>query len=98
MDLAHRMLDVVADIPPGRVATYGDVAAMAGSPSARLAGRVLSLLADPETPWHRVVKADGTFAPHLVDEQTRRLRSEGVEVRDGRITLHRWRWNADADG
>jgi methylated-DNA-protein-cysteine methyltransferase related protein len=92
MELAQRMLDVVAQIPKGRVATYGDIAARAGSRSPRLAGYVLSQLSDDDTPWHRVVRADGTPARHLADEQLRRLRVEGVEWVDGRVSLARYRW------
>jgi alkylated DNA nucleotide flippase Atl1 len=93
MELAHRMLDVVAQIPAGAVATYGDVAARAGSRSARLAGFVLSHLSDDDTPWHRVVRANGTPAPQLAREQISRLRSEGVEVVNGRVNLRRYRWH-----
>ena len=92
LELAHRMLEVVASIPAGRVATYGDVAARAGSRSPRLAGRVLSDLADPSIPWHRVLRADGTPAPHLLAEQCALLRADGVEVVDGRVDLRRYRW------
>ncbi|MGS0684195.1 MGMT family protein [Nakamurella sp. GG22] len=92
MELAQRMLDVVAQIPMGRVATYGDVAARAGSRSPRLAGYVLAQLSDDDTPWHRILRADGTPAPHLVTEQLGRLRSEGVESVDGRVSLARYRW------
>jgi methylated-DNA-protein-cysteine methyltransferase related protein len=81
MDLAQRMLDVVAQIPAGRVATYGDVAARAGSVSPRLAGFVLSQLADDATP-----------AAHLAAEQISRLRAENVEVIDGRVDLKTFRW------
>ena len=92
MDLAQRMLDVVARIPAGKVATYGDVAARAGSRSPRLAGFVLAQLVGRDTPWHRVLRANGTPAPHLANEQLGRLRSEGVEVLDGRVSLRRFRW------
>jgi alkylated DNA nucleotide flippase Atl1 len=92
MELAQRMLDVVAQIPAGRVATYGDVAARAGSVSPRLAGFVLSQLADERTPWHRVIRANGTPAADLAAEQIRRLRAENVEVTDGRVDLKRFRW------
>ncbi len=90
--MAERMLEVVGAIPRGRVATYGDVAARAGSRSSRLAGYVLAHLSDEQTPWHRVIRADGTPAAHLADEQGRRLRGEGVEVVDGRVNLRRFRW------
>lgn len=85
------MLDVVRDIPPGTVATYGDVAARAGSASPRFAGWVLAHLSDEDTPWHRVVRADGRLVATLLDEQTRRLRTEGVGVDDGRVDLRKHR-------
>lgn len=77
-------------IPRGRVAGYGEVAALAGLPGrARLAARVLSMNEDPSLPWHRVLRADGRIAfpegsPQW-HEQVRRLRAEGVEVRNGRV-------------
>lgn len=92
MDLASRMLEEVAKVPPGFVATYGDIAARAGSRSPRLAGWVLSQLSDESTPWHRVVRADGRPADHLVAEQSARLRAEGVTVSAGRVDLRRHRW------
>jgi methylated-DNA-protein-cysteine methyltransferase-like protein len=92
MELANRILDQVAAVPPGCVATYGDIAGRAGSRSPRLAGRVLAELADETTPWHRIVRADGTPATHLLAEQSALLRSEGVTVTDGRIDLSRFRW------
>lgn len=95
MELAQRMLDVVAAIPPGRVLTYGDVAARAGSRSPRLAGFVLANLSDEHTPWHRVLRSNGTPAPHLADEQLARLRMEGVVPVDGRVDLRRYRWSGE---
>jgi methylated-DNA-protein-cysteine methyltransferase-like protein len=91
MELARRMLDVVESIPAGQVATYGDIAARAGSRSPRLAGFVLAQLADDDTPWHRVLRADGTPAPHLAVEQLQRLRAENVQVHDGKVDLTRFR-------
>lgn len=92
MELAQRMLDAVDQIPAGRVSTYGDIAARAGSRSPRLAGFVLSQLSDEQTPWHRVVRADGTPAPHLAEEQLARLRAEGVTASDGQVSLARYRF------
>lgn len=92
MELAQRMLDVVATVPSGRVTTYGDVAARAGSRSARLAGFVLANLADDGTPWHRVLRSNGTPAPHLAAEQLALLRGEGVLAVGGRVDLRRYRW------
>ncbi|WP_029135228.1 MGMT family protein [Nakamurella lactea] len=92
MELAARMLEVVGSIPPGRVCTYGDVAAAAGSPSPRLAGRVLAELSDDDTPWYRVLRANGTFAPHVAARQAELLRAEGVEVTGDRISLRSYRY------
>jgi methylated-DNA-protein-cysteine methyltransferase-like protein len=91
---------VVCRIPKGWVATYGQVAAMAGLPRrARLVGRVLQHL-DPVTkiPWHRVVNAKGevSFARSRNGGdalQRRLLEKEGVEFNDGnRFELERYRW------
>lgn len=90
-DLAERILDVVRGIPAGRVATYGDIAARAGSASPRFAGWVLAQLGDEGVPWHRVVRADGHLVAGLRQEQQSRLRAEGVVVEDGRIDLARYR-------
>ena len=57
---ARRVLAVVARIPPGRVSTYGDVAAMAGAPgAARAAGNVMATARIPGVPYHRVIAAGG---------------------------------------
>jgi methylated-DNA-protein-cysteine methyltransferase-like protein len=80
--------DVVAQIPRGKVTTYGDVAQAAGLPGrARQVGYALRHSPD-DLPWYRVLGAGGriVFPPgsrHYV-EQTRRLTSEGVKVERGR--------------
>jgi methylated-DNA-protein-cysteine methyltransferase-like protein len=90
--LAERILACVESIPAGRVMTYGDVAEFVDSKAPRHVGHVLS--ADGgSVPWHRVLKADGTMAPHLADEQRQLLISEGVRVEQGRVSLARYRWN-----
>lgn len=88
----HEMIrNVVKSIPPGRVATYGDVADLARAPSPRIVGRILSEDGS-DLPWHRVLRANGTCAPHLSEEQLRRLREEGVAVDDSRVDLRTYRW------
>ncbi|HMK84668.1 MAG TPA: MGMT family protein [Steroidobacteraceae bacterium] len=83
--------DVVAAIPRGAVSTYGAVARAAGLPGrARQAGYALRLAPEQlNLPWHRVVSAGGriAFAKSSAHhrEQARRLRAEGVLVRDGRV-------------
>jgi len=93
----ERVRDVVASIPAGVVATYGDVAAAAAAPSPRLVGRILAE-DGRDLPWHRVLRADGTPAPHLCGEQLARLRAEGVPVTESRVRLSTHRWaGPDAD-
>lgn len=87
----ERVREVVASIPPGSVATYGDVASIAGAASPRLVGRILSEDGQ-DLPWHRVLRADGTAAPHLVREQLARLRAEGVLASDTRVPMATYRW------
>ena len=91
---------VIRRIPKGWVATYGQVAAMAGLPRrARLVGYVLQHL-DPATkiPWHRVVNAKGEVSYSLSRNggdalQQRLLEKEGVEFDDkNRFDLERFRW------
>lgn len=88
----HEMVrNVVKSIPRGRVATYGDVADIARAPSPRIVGRVLSE-DGIDLPWHRVLRANGTCAPHLVDEQLQLLREEGVVAVNGKVDLRTHRW------
>ena len=82
---------VVGAIPRGSVSTYGAVARAAGLPGrARMAGRALrESPKEMKLPWHRVVGAGGrivfprTSLAHR--EQSRRLRAEGVIVKEGRV-------------
>ena len=78
---ARQVLDRVRAIPPGFVRTYGDLSP--GSP--RFAGAVLADCHDPEVPWHRVVRADGTLAKG--HRQRRLLLLEGVPFRGERVDL-----------
>jgi methylated-DNA-protein-cysteine methyltransferase-like protein len=97
------ILEAVATIPPGRVSSYGQIAAIAGLPGrARLVGRTLGQAPDDRpVPWFRVLRAGGAIAfpegSHGHVEQTRRLRREGVEVRRGRVDLARYGWRRTLD-
>lgn len=85
----ERIREAVRAIPPGRTSTYGAVAAGAGLPGrARLVGRVLAEDSH-DLPWHRVLRADGTCAPHVAQEQAARLRAEGILLVDGRLPKDR---------
>lgn len=85
----RRIYAVVAAIPRGKVASYGEVAARAGlGRGARLVGRALAEC-PAGLPWHRVVNAAGRISLPRGSagwtEQVRRLRSEGLTVSDGRV-------------
>jgi alkylated DNA nucleotide flippase Atl1 len=82
---ADRVLAVVAGLPPGTVATYGEVAAEAGRPgAARAVGTVLRGQGE-RVPWWRVVTVCGRLVPGLEAEHARRLEAEGLTCRDGRV-------------
>jgi methylated-DNA-[protein]-cysteine S-methyltransferase/methylated-DNA-protein-cysteine methyltransferase-like protein len=89
---AERITAIVAQIPAGRVATFGDVARWAGKPAgARAVGTVLKAHAF-ELPCHRVVTALGEPPPYP-ENSAERLASEGIALVNGRVDLpvHRWR-------
>ncbi len=96
-----RIWRLVESIPCGRVATYGQIAALLGMPrAARTVGWALhSLPADRNTPWHRVVGAGGRITlPEHGGRAVQRLllRREGVVVsRTGQIDLDRFQWIPD---
>ena len=78
------MAAVLADLTPGEVVTYGEVAAEAGHPGAhRAVGRFLR--ANDGPPWWRVVTSTGRLVPGHELEQARRLAAEGVATADGRV-------------
>jgi methylated-DNA-protein-cysteine methyltransferase-like protein len=79
------VLERVRRIPEGFVRTYGDVSP--GAP--RFAGTVLFHADDPDLPWWRVVRADGSLAKG--DRQRALLRAEGVPFRGGRVDMGRAR-------
>lgn len=102
-DRYARVYVAIAAIPPGRVASYGAIAARAGLPGrARLVGRLLGETPDGmELPWFRVLRASGEIAlpkgSRSFREQVRRLRAEGVEVRNGRVALSAFGLDANLD-
>ena len=75
------MLRRVREIPPGFVSTYGDVSP--GAP--RFAGAVLFEADDPDLPWWRVVRADGSLAKG--ERQRKLLAAEGVPFRGKRVDM-----------
>ncbi|WP_369602086.1 MGMT family protein [Hahella sp. SMD15-11] len=98
--LLERIWTVVASVPEGRVATYGQIAGLAGLPrGARLVGRALgSLERNSRVPWHRIINARGQISipgdsPAFV-LQRQRLMDEGVDVSpSGKVSLKRFQWH-----
>lgn len=91
-----RVLATVRRVPPGRVATYGDIASLAGSPRAwRAVGSILRECHDPGVPCHRIIAAGGGLGGYGSNLQVKRelLRAEGLDVgmtRVRRFTEVRW--------
>ena len=102
----ERIWRVVARVPHGRVATYGQIARMAGLQNgARTVGWALRALPDGRrvrglpVPWHRVINAQGTISLRGGEDgggarrQSAALRREGIRIpRGGRIDLGRYLW------
>ena len=82
----EKVRDLVDSIPPGRVATYGDIACAAGLSSPRIVAWIMRTDSE-DLPWHRVITASGRPAPHLASRQLELLRAEGVIATDGRVPL-----------
>ena len=97
----QRIYRVVAKIPRGRVATYGQIAELADLPrAARQVGYALAALHDQKLPWHRVLNAAGEVSarsePQFEGLQRAMLEREGVSFdAKGRVSLARYRWLAD---
>ena len=92
--LVYEILSVVEEIPFGRVASYGQIARLAGRDrNARLVGKIVSMAERyGEYPCHRVVNHAGRLAPGFF-EQEERLRAEGVGFREnGCVDMKLYRW------
>jgi methylated-DNA-protein-cysteine methyltransferase-like protein len=87
----ERVRSLVAAIPSGRVATYGDIAAVARLSSPRIVGWIMRTDSS-DLPWHRVITASGRPARPLTTRQLELLRAEGVLAVDGRIALDEVRY------
>ncbi len=98
----ERIWQIVHQIPRGKVASYGQVAKLAGLPGyARYVGFVLkNLPTGSKLPWHRVVNSKGIIsfptgtAPYL--RQKERLEKEGVVFINGRFSMARYQWRQGA--
>lgn len=97
-----RIWHTVLAIPSGKVASYGQIADLAGLPGrARLVGRALGYAPDElEVPWFRVLRSSGQLAFPAASKtalrQSRLLHEEGVAVSNNRVNLKRYGWQPDA--
>ncbi|MFN3239149.1 MAG: MGMT family protein, partial [Pseudomonadales bacterium] len=85
---------VVNSIPNGKVATYGQIARLAGMPAkSRLVGKILSQL-PPGTklPWHRVINSAGKITNPNSKIQIERLKDEGITPINGKVSLRVYQW------
>jgi O-6-methylguanine DNA methyltransferase len=95
-DFTHRVLTAVRRIPTGRVATYGDIAALAGRPRAwRAVGTIMRECSAPGVPCHRVIAAAGRLGGYGGNEALKGalLRAEGILVSGSRVrdfAARRW--------
>ena len=93
-----RIYRAVRSVPAGKVATYGQIASMAGNGNAaRVVGNALHVNPAPGViPCHRIVNSKGRLAPEFafggVREQARLLRAEGVEVTDNCVDLKKYQF------
>lgn len=100
--IRRRIVETLRAVPAGTVATYGQIAQVAGWPRhTRLVVRVLREAAEGNVPWFRIVKSPGKIALPKGSasrrEQIQRLRSEGVLVNGDRIDLDRFGWRPELD-
>ena len=98
-DYADRVLSAAERVPPGRVATYGDLARLLGEGGPRQVGRVMALYGGA-VPWWRVVGAAGRLLPGREGDALAHYRAEGTPLRDPgtpggtpRLDMRRARWD-----
>ncbi|HSD71042.1 MAG TPA: MGMT family protein [Woeseiaceae bacterium] len=99
----ERIWQTIGDIPQGKVASYGQVAAIAGIPrGARQTAYALRVLPRGHAlPWYRVITSSGRIAfkpgSRPFREQVKRLKMEGITVKGGRVDMRIFRWQPDLD-
>lgn len=98
-ELHRQILEVIALIPYGKVATYGQIAKLAGLPKhARLVGYVLKHLDKScEIPWYRVINSQGKISVTRINQQGENvqqslLEQEGIYLLNGKVSLKKFVW------
>jgi methylated-DNA-protein-cysteine methyltransferase-like protein len=100
---SKKVIKLIQSIPAGKVATYGQIAELAGKPqgSRGVAWILHSSSTAYQLPWHRVLNAQGKISfeigTHNFRQQKKRLEKEGVDLTvDGRLSLARFQWKKKA--
>lgn len=95
-----KVYETVSRIPYGRVATFGQIAAMIGRPRmARFVGYASNNKNSWHLPWHRVVFKDGSLCCGMATEQYRALKSEGVKFTPEKtVIMSEYQWDPERDG
>ncbi|MDH1800724.1 MGMT family protein [Acinetobacter johnsonii] len=99
-ELAPMIFQVIAQIPYGRVASYGQIARLAGIPKhSRLVGYVLKHMdADSSLPWYRVINSQGKISLSKLNDQGQNIQAqlllaEGILVVSGKVKMKEFQWN-----
>ena len=98
-ELHRQILEVIVLIPYGKVASYGQIARLAGLPKhARLVGYVLKHLdKESQIPWYRVINSQGRISVTHIDDNGKNiqqdlLEAEGVYLLNGKVSLKKFGW------
>ncbi|MGY6623790.1 MGMT family protein [Acinetobacter johnsonii] len=99
-ELAPMIFQVIAQIPYGRVASYGQIARLAGIPKhSRLVGYVLKHMdADSSLPWYRVINSQGKISLSKLNDQGQNIQAqllmaEGILVIGNKVKMKEFQWN-----
>jgi alkylated DNA nucleotide flippase Atl1 len=97
-EYVESVLTLVEQIPPGRVMSYGAIAAVlapaTGRSSPRRVGTIMAQYGGG-VPWHRVVAADGRLVPGHEVRARRRYAAEGTPMRNGKVDMRAAAWHPD---
>jgi methylated-DNA-protein-cysteine methyltransferase-like protein len=100
---SRRIVELIENIPVGHVASYGQIAQLAGLPrgARQVAYTLRHVGGGPSLPWHRVLRSSGhiAFPPGSPEfaRQEKRLVAEGIDVVRGRVDIGRYGWRPDLD-
>ena len=94
----EQIYDLVRQIPPGRVASYGQIARILGTCTARMVGYAMSALREDDVPWQRVINSQGKVSEHGdgigTTLQRQLLMDEGVVFdAQGKVDFNRFGWH-----